>query len=274
MTIKILALTTAAVLSAASAQAQTADMFSADVTAMAGRIVLNDEYDTDYSFNDGTSQALSFRLMANFGGNMFGQLDYGVENNVDGGSVAYSGESGSNSYSAQGVALHFGMVNGDTTYGAMYSRGYNGYEDINYNTLAVEAVTKMGAGALSGQLGLTRSEDGEENATFGRVAYAMDVNDKTTVTASLGLGKWTYDDSGDLNLTTLGLEAAYKISDNASILIAYQGNNAAEASEDEYWNSSTLYVGVRLSLGGASKPVFADYNPIYGIQHAKFSNWE
>ncbi len=89
----------------------------------------------------------------------------------------------------------------------------------------------------------------------------------------MGLGTWDYDGSDAmLTMTNFGLEGLYKITDNAAIFVTYQGNKGAESSEDEDWNSSTVYIKMRLSLGAASKPNFADDNPIYGIQHAKFSD--
>jgi len=276
MTHKIFSMTAAAVFAiATSAQAQVAPQFSADVTAMLGRIVMNDVYDPDYSFTNGQSQALSFRLRGNFSENMFGQFDYNTENNVDGSSI--SDPAGDEyTYKADGAALHLGKTTGDMTIGGMLSLGYNGYEGVAYGTLAAEAEKKTASGKMSGQVGLILSDDGDEQAIYGRVAYVKDINEKTTVTASFGLGIWDYysDEVQAVYLGNLGLEAQYKISDNTAVVVSYQGNLAVEPHEDETWNSHTLSIGLRLSLGAASKPIFADYNPLYGIQHAKFTDWE
>ena len=268
MTQKVFRLTIAAVIvAAASAQAQDASQFSADFTGMTGRIVMDDIYDPSDSFSKGTSQALSFRLRSNFGEDMFGQVDYSAEDNADGNGY---------SYVSNGVALHLGKTTGDMTIGGMLSQGHDGAEGVSYNTLAVEADKKTASGLLSGQVGLILSKNGDEQAIYGRVAYAKDLNEKTTVTASLGLGIWDYYSDKDQHtyLGNLGLEAQYKVSDKVAILAAFQGNMAAEPHEDEYWNSGTLYVGMRVSLGAAAKPAFADYNPLYGIQSAKFTDYE
>lgn len=268
-------MTVAAMITTVSAVcAQDASQFSLDMTAVTGKTVLNDTYDPDYSFSDGTSQALSLRFMGSFGENMFGQFDYTTENNFDGSSYEYpSGDE--YSYNAQGIALHFGKTIGNLTVGGMYSQGANGYEDVTYRSLAIEGQKKTAAGIISGQIGLVKSEDQNELAIYGHVSFAKELSEKTTLTASVGLAQWNYDlaDPDIAIIGNLGLEAQYKISDNAAVLIAYQGNIASEPEESEAWNSHTLYVGMRVSLG-TSKPNFADYNPLYGVQHAKFSDWE
>lgn len=96
--------------------------FSGDISFYHGNLILQDSYDNDYSFNDGSVTGLAFRLRRDFSQGWFGQLDYNGETIVDGSSVGYPG--GNNySYSVRTLSAHLGGSTGNFTYGAMVSLG-------------------------------------------------------------------------------------------------------------------------------------------------------
>jgi len=250
---------------------------SFDATLYYGALAVSSNYDSSYDFSNGNVSGGGMRAAFPLGDRFFVQLDYNFENVVDGDSDSAS--SGDYAYLNSNFAGHLGMDTDYGRYGVMYSVGKN--EDFYFaptTTIAVEGMRTYGNTTVLGQLGFSFANDGVEELRggYGHIGVLTAVSDRLSLGGNIGIGRYDYEaqtsDPDGPNIVTIGLEAFYHLNDTVSFYASYQGSTVEEPAESEDWGSSTLFAGIRMNFGGS--PTFADYNPLTGVAHARFTDWD
>lgn len=256
---------------AAATDARAEQEFVGDLAIYGGNLVMFDDADGDH-FSNGRIAGANVRLQ-------YGmlQLDLNSEG-VDTGN--------GDRYTAQGAALHFIAPLEQATVGAMVSAGTDGPGDVTvggapYATFAIEGATSVGNTLVDAQLGRFVPKDDSyiENGYYLYVGTATPLSDKLTLKLNASLVRMADVDTTDytyLQGYTYGAFVEYAAMENAVLFAGLTGNHLAEPSESEKWNVASVAVGVRIPLGNAAanKLVFADHNPLTGVNHARINDWQ
>lgn len=249
-----------------------------DLSFYTGVLSLNDNLDNDYSFTNGSVTGIAARMAFTLSPKATLQFDMNHERVVDGESVEE--DKGDNAYSVSNFAAHIigSSAAGAGQYGVMLSRGVDlDWWDEGFLTAALEGSYSVGSARLSGQVGTTIGDD-DANALYIRIGADIDVTEQLTVGLNGSMGTIDYSDGSDtVHFTALGLNVEYAFANAPySAFATYQFSAEEERDEEgDAWNKGLLTVGMRVRFGHkAATPVFADYNPLTGVEHVRFSDWE
>ena len=117
----------------------------------------------------------------------------------------------------------------------------------------------------------------------GEVRYFLTPN--LAIAANAGAVRVTYDDPSEpLDVATFGADIEYRFDNSPiSLFASYQGSYATEdpAESGETWVDHAIMAGVKFNFGSDTLQQAAqsgaaqrDYNPITGVQHVRYNNWE
>lgn len=254
---------------------------SGDIAVHGGAANMKDYYDPDYDGTGGVFGA-SARANVRFSDQLFFQLD------VNGEFLSDPSYDGDYSYAMGNVAGHVSRRDGQYLYGVFGSVGFHQSEymwDAPFASAGVEGQINMGRSQLYVQTGATASfgeDDGDDIVAYyfhGEVRHFANPN--LMISANAGAFYETYDGE-PLHGYRWGADIEKKYSDaSVGAFVSYQGNYEAEPHEDEDWLVSTFLAGFRiyfdeisLEEGAKAGARLRDMNPLTGVNHSRYNDWE
>lgn len=189
-------------------------------------------------------------------------------------------------YATEAAALHVIRPMDFGTLGAMVSLGKDGLGEVTvggapYATYAIEGASAVGSSMIDAQVGYFAPQDD----VYIDSGYYIHLGSVTPVTDSLDLkldvsavrmAEAGTSDYSYLEAVSYGAFVEYAASETFSVYGGVSGGHVEEASEGEKWSAATVLVGVRIPLGKAASNdlVFADHNPLTGVNHLRMNDWE
>lgn len=256
-------------------------IFSGDLSVYGGYLQIIDEYNSDYDSKGYVVGGLA-RTNIWIGENVSTQID------VNGEYLDADYDDGSDYYFMGNLAGHISRRGENFLLGAFGSVGVQSADwwDAGFATVGVEGQTNVGSLQFYTQAGVTWSfadDDEDIVAAYVHGEARYFANPNLMFAANVGAFNETYDagDDGVLGVRW-GADIETKFNDSPlGAFVSYQGSYETEEDEDEDWYVHTVLAGLKLhfngdTLEGAARngATLKDMNPLTGVNHSRFNDWE